>query len=81
MEFFLSHPKWGPVTRTVRIESTSAAREHRGWAFTAGVDDVDSECGLDDHSSDRPWDIVINNNEEHPEVRIIVLTVSVDVFV
>jgi len=28
------------------------------WAFTAGVDDVDSECALDG----REWDIVIAND-------------------
>ena len=32
----------------VRILASEAARASRGFAFSAGVDDAESECGLDD---------------------------------
>nr|XP_015224331.1 PREDICTED: phosphomevalonate kinase [Lepisosteus oculatus] len=33
--------------RTVRVEAAEQTRRERGWQFTAGVDDAESECGLD----------------------------------
>ncbi|XP_019367677.1 PREDICTED: phosphomevalonate kinase [Gavialis gangeticus] len=38
---------YGPAVRTVRVQASEAARTSRGWAFVAGVDDAESECGLD----------------------------------
>ncbi|XP_062844000.1 phosphomevalonate kinase [Trichomycterus rosablanca] len=32
---------------TVRVEASEQTRAQRGWRFTAGVDDAESECGLD----------------------------------
>ena len=32
---------------TVRIEASHDVRSARGWVFTAGVDDAESECALD----------------------------------
>ena len=32
----------------VRIVASEEARASRGFAFSAGVDDAESECGLDD---------------------------------
>ncbi|KAL3980085.1 glutamate receptor, ionotropic kainate 2 [Sarotherodon galilaeus] len=34
-------------TRSVRVQSSENTRSQRGWSFTAGVDDAESECGLD----------------------------------
>lgn len=31
----------------------------RGWKFQSGVDDVESECGLDDYTD---WDLKIMND-------------------
>eukprot|EP01043_Picozoa_sp_COSAG02_P038002 COSAG02_NODE_2897_length_7780_cov_2.267934_5_plen_92_part_00 len=45
---------------TVRIEALETVRAQRGWAFTAGVDDAESECGLDG----REWDVVLDNGVE-----------------
>ena len=45
---------------TVRIEAPDAVRTQRGWVFTAGVDDAESECGLDG----REWDVVVDNGAE-----------------
>ncbi|KYO34957.1 phosphomevalonate kinase [Alligator mississippiensis] len=38
---------YGPAVRTVRVQASEEARTSRGWAFVAGVDDAESECGLD----------------------------------
>ncbi|ROL43069.1 Phosphomevalonate kinase [Anabarilius grahami] len=32
----------------VRVEASEQTRSQRGWRFTAGVDDAESECGLDE---------------------------------
>ena len=37
-------------------------RAKRGWKFQAGVDDAESECGLDDY---RPYDFLIDNEPEN----------------
>ncbi|GAA6232440.1 phosphomevalonate kinase [Lates japonicus] len=46
-------------TRSVRIESSEETRKQRGWNFTAGVDDAESECGLD---RDLKFDWIIRND-------------------
>uniref|UniRef100_A0A182SFX1 Phosphomevalonate kinase n=1 Tax=Anopheles maculatus TaxID=74869 RepID=A0A182SFX1_9DIPT len=48
--------------RTVRIEASEAIRAERGWRFQTGVDDVQSECDLDDYGS---WDLLMRN--EHAD--------------
>lgn len=45
--------------KTVRINASEAVRSARGWVFQNGVDDVSSECGLDDIAQ---WDLVIEND-------------------
>lgn len=57
LKFFLDNYA-GRVT-TVRITASDAVRAGRGFVFTAGVDDAESECGLD-HITD--WDLVIRND-------------------
>ena len=47
----------------VRIYACDTIRRHRGWIFTAGVDDAESECALDDQE----FDIVIQNNGNERE--------------
>ncbi|XP_056300501.1 phosphomevalonate kinase [Pseudoliparis swirei] len=34
-------------TQSVRVQSSEETRTQRGWSFSAGVDDAESECGLD----------------------------------
>uniref|UniRef100_A0A182JZ84 Phosphomevalonate kinase n=1 Tax=Anopheles christyi TaxID=43041 RepID=A0A182JZ84_9DIPT len=46
--------------RTVRIEASEPVRTGRGWQFQTGVDDVQSECDLDDYG---PWDLVLTNEQ------------------
>jgi phosphomevalonate kinase len=47
-------------TFTVRIVSSEETRKKRGWSFQSGVDDVESECGLDHVSH---WSIIVKNEE------------------
>ncbi|XP_036298343.1 phosphomevalonate kinase isoform X2 [Pipistrellus kuhlii] len=50
---------YGAVTQTVRVVASEQARQQRGWAFTPGVDDGESECGLDAFGA---FDWVIEND-------------------
>lgn len=47
------------VVKTVRIEADQQTRHDRGFVHTEGVDNVTSECDLDDVHS---WDWVIDNS-------------------
>lgn len=49
----------GYNTRTVRINTSIEVRKTRGWIFQSGIDDVQSECDLDDF---KQWDLVIEND-------------------
>ncbi|XP_031617111.1 probable phosphomevalonate kinase [Contarinia nasturtii] len=46
--------------KTVRINASNALRESRGWVFRSGIDDVQSECDLDDVTQ---WDLEIENDD------------------
>lgn len=59
IEFFRSH---GYNIKTVRINTSEDVRRNRGWVFESGVDDVQSECDLDDVTQ---WDLVIENDGTH----------------
>uniref|UniRef100_A0A8C4R8Z7 Phosphomevalonate kinase n=1 Tax=Eptatretus burgeri TaxID=7764 RepID=A0A8C4R8Z7_EPTBU len=50
---------FGDVIETVRVTAMEATRKSRGWKFTAGIDDAESECGLDTVVS---WDWIIAND-------------------
>ncbi|XP_011308199.1 phosphomevalonate kinase [Fopius arisanus] len=50
--------------RGIRINCTNETRERRGWRFTPGVDDCETECDLDDIED---WDLTINNEGETSE--------------
>jgi len=52
--------KYKSSVRTVRITASDEARGKRGWVWTNGIDDMETECGLDDLKHD----IVIDNSEE-----------------
>nr|CAG4636595.1 EOG090X0FYC [Eubosmina coregoni] len=43
----------------VRIDADLEARLPRGFSFTSGIDDAESECGLD---AVEDWDLTIKNN-------------------
>uniref|UniRef100_A0A8B9GHI4 Phosphomevalonate kinase n=1 Tax=Amazona collaria TaxID=241587 RepID=A0A8B9GHI4_9PSIT len=50
---------YGDVVQTVRVVATEETRKRRNWVFVAGVDDAESECGLDQGVS---FDWVITND-------------------
>ncbi|KAJ8918913.1 hypothetical protein NQ315_016815 [Exocentrus adspersus] len=52
---------YGNKIKTIRITAEMKTRESRGWIFQSGVDDVASECDLDDWQQ---WDLEIENNDE-----------------
>ncbi|KAH3833056.1 hypothetical protein DPMN_106357 [Dreissena polymorpha] len=47
------------VLRTIRMTCSDDVRKQRGFIFTQGIDDAESECGLDECVT---WDIVISND-------------------
>lgn len=49
----------------VRIVADDDVRKKRGFVFTPGVDDAESECGLDDGIN---WDILVCNNGDNDEL-------------
>jgi len=49
-----------PRVITVRVEASQDTRRARGWVFASGVDDAESECGLDAYE---PWDVVLKNDD------------------
>ncbi|XP_014116343.1 PREDICTED: phosphomevalonate kinase isoform X1 [Pseudopodoces humilis] len=50
---------YGDVVQTVRVVATEETRKRRNWVFVNGVDDTDSECGLDQGVA---FDWVITND-------------------
>lgn len=47
--------------KTVRITSDEDTRCERGFQFVPGVDNVTSECDLDDYTE---WDLILDNGKE-----------------
>ncbi|PNF41091.1 hypothetical protein B7P43_G06226 [Cryptotermes secundus] len=50
------------AVKTVRVLADDDVRRQRGWVFTAGVDDAETECDLDG-VTDWDWTIMNNGNE------------------
>ncbi|XP_032173303.1 phosphomevalonate kinase [Mustela erminea] len=50
---------YGAMTQTVRVVASEQSRQQRGWEFTPGVDDAESECGLDGFGA---FDWVLENH-------------------
>ncbi|KAF8777450.1 Phosphomevalonate kinase like protein [Argiope bruennichi] len=60
IEFFKTN--YPDETYTVRINASDVVRQKRGWNYAKGVDDCESECGLDDYNQ---WNLEIyNDNDE-----------------
>ncbi|XP_047029138.1 probable phosphomevalonate kinase [Helicoverpa zea] len=57
--------KYGEQIRTIRIIADEDTRKQRGFQFKSGVDDVASECNLDDYTD---WDLVIDNSDGKQEL-------------
>ncbi|XP_075934484.1 phosphomevalonate kinase isoform X2 [Anarhichas minor] len=52
-------------TQSVRVQSSEETRKQRGWSFSAGVDDAESECGLD---SGVDFDWIVTNETDAPSL-------------
>ncbi|NXO66999.1 PMVK kinase, partial [Phainopepla nitens] len=50
---------YGDVVQTVRVLASEETRKRRNWVFVTGVDDAESECGLDQGVA---FDWVITND-------------------
>ncbi|NXL66978.1 PMVK kinase, partial [Chordeiles acutipennis] len=50
---------YGDAVQTVRVVATEETRKRRNWVFVSGVDDAESECGLDQGVA---FDWVITND-------------------
>lgn len=60
---------YGAAMQTVRVFASDQSRQQRGWVFTPGVDDAESECGLDDFG-DFDWVIENHGDEQHLEEQL-----------
>lgn len=54
-------------TRSVRVQCSEETRAQRGWSFTPGVDDAESECGLDGGVE---FDWTITNEGDAPSLHL-----------
>lgn len=60
LEYFENDPTFSNTKIIkLRIEASEDARMSRGWKFTEGIDDRDTECGLDFYDD---WTYIIENN-------------------
>jgi phosphomevalonate kinase len=59
LDFFRTH--FDERLLLIRIEATDATRMKRGWTFTSGIDDAQSECQLD---TDVQWSFVFHNDHD-----------------
>jgi phosphomevalonate kinase len=59
---------FGNKIKLIRIVCSDCIRQQRGWKFEAGVDDIQSECDLDDWNE---WDLLIENTGERDENEIL----------
>ncbi|XP_015358300.1 phosphomevalonate kinase [Marmota marmota marmota] len=60
---------YGAAMQTVRVFASEQSRQQRGWVFTPGVDDAESECDLDDFG-DFDWVIENHGDEQHLEEQL-----------
>ncbi|XP_061838986.1 phosphomevalonate kinase isoform X1 [Nerophis lumbriciformis] len=63
LQWFWTH--FPQQTRCVRVKSSEETRKQRGWSFTSGVDDAESECGLD---SGVHFDWTVTNETDAPSL-------------
>ncbi|EZA53270.1 hypothetical protein DMN91_005291 [Ooceraea biroi] len=59
IKWFLEN--FGDVCKTIHIFCPEEVRQKRGWIYTPGIDDSETECDLDDVSS---WDVLLENDDD-----------------
>lgn len=50
---------FGDKIKLIRIQCDNSIRAKRGWKFEVGIDDIQSECDLDDW---KEYDLIVNND-------------------
>lgn len=60
--------KFADKIKLIRIKCDDCVRTERGWKFQEGVDDIQSECDLDDWNE---WDLLIENDGKKTPEEII----------
>ncbi|XP_004693831.1 PREDICTED: phosphomevalonate kinase [Condylura cristata] len=60
---------YGAVTQLVRVVASEQSRRQRGWVFTPGVDDAESECDLDNFEG-FDWIIENHGDEQYLEEQL-----------
>ncbi|XP_013118296.1 phosphomevalonate kinase [Stomoxys calcitrans] len=50
---------YGEKVLCIRLSCPDIIRMERGYLFTPGIDDIESECGLDDYDN---WDLHLKND-------------------
>jgi len=50
---------------TVRINASEEVRKKRGWSFVSGIDDAQTECGLDEYTN---WSYFLTNNGDEVQL-------------
>ena len=61
VEYFRNYAKEnGNFFYAIRISANIETRKSRGWTFTKNVDDVESECALDQYQN---WDFKFDNSQ------------------
>ncbi|XP_042212952.1 phosphomevalonate kinase-like, partial [Homarus americanus] len=63
LSWFKQH--YGECLYTVRITASEEVRKQRGWVFTPGIDDAESECDLDNMTD---WDQEVDNSNDPGKV-------------
>ena len=53
---------------TVRVKAAEAVRKKRGFVFEKGVDDAETECGLDEIKDKDFYAVIKNDGEVEPKV-------------
>ncbi|XP_073819337.1 phosphomevalonate kinase isoform X2 [Musca autumnalis] len=52
---------YGDKVVCVRLTCPEAVRVQRGFIYTTGIDDIESECGLDNFKN---WDLILENDNK-----------------
>ena len=62
IEYFREYAKKMDFTFIcLRVVADTQTRQQRGWTYVEGVDDVPSECGLDEYNQ---WDFIFSNSND-----------------
>lgn len=59
---------YGDKVKLIRIKCEDSIRLERGWKFQEGVDDIQSECDLDDWND---WNLTVENDKRKEEQEIL----------